>query len=210
MAGLISQPAFQDAYKQPIIYPNTTFSVRVTARIPASIALGTLVITLSSSGDHNYGAFALSFSAMSSVDGDLHRNASDGGVHHCPRRTWCSISQQRALGIDADIEIDRIEVFPTEIPILGTTVFGSYSGLPEQVDAVSGRASSSPRTSSPSMAVVVMYDTFYGLKGQGPNASMYSWQASPTLSRRSGMNRKWRRGREPAVPWRSTSGNSGS
>jgi hypothetical protein len=32
--GLITQTAYQDAYQQPIIFPNTTYSIRVTCRCP--------------------------------------------------------------------------------------------------------------------------------------------------------------------------------
>ncbi len=42
VAGLISQTAYLDAYKTAIINPNTTYSVRVSARIPSGITTGSL------------------------------------------------------------------------------------------------------------------------------------------------------------------------
>ena len=32
------------------------------------------------------------------------------------------------IGALADVVIDRVESFPTDIPVLTTTVFGSYAG----------------------------------------------------------------------------------
>ena len=66
---------------------------------------------------------------------------------------------------NADVEIDRVEVFPTAIPVLTTTVYGSYAGLPEQVDAVTGQVVFESENQQPVNGAVVMYDTFYAMKG---------------------------------------------
>ncbi len=82
------------------------------------------------------------------------------------------------------MEIDRIDIYPTDIPILTTTVYGSYAGLPEQVDAVTGEVKFESENQQPVNGAVVMYDTFYGLKGwagTAPGASLYSLQASSDL-----------------------------
>jgi hypothetical protein len=84
----------------------------------------------------------------------------------------------------ADVEIDRVEPFPTAIPILGTTVYGSYAGLPEQVDAVTGQVVFSSENQQPVNGAMVLYDTFYGLKGWGgttPGSSLYSLQKDSNL-----------------------------
>ena len=84
----------------------------------------------------------------------------------------------------ADIEIDRIDPYPTEIPNLGTTVYFSYAGLPEQVDAVTGKVVFESENQQPVNGGMVLYDTFYALKGwtgNAPGSSLYSLQKASNL-----------------------------
>ena len=77
-----------------------------------------------------------------------------------------------------------MEVYPTAIPVLTTTVYLSYAGLYEQVDAVTGAVVFSSENQQPVNGAVVMYDTFYALKGwagTAPGASLYSLQSSANL-----------------------------
>jgi hypothetical protein len=88
------------------------------------------------------------------------------------------------LGAGADCEIDRIDIVPTQIPVLATTVYFSYAGLYEQVDAVTGQVVFTSENQQPVNGGIVLYDTFYGLKGwagTAPGASMYSLQSSANL-----------------------------
>lgn len=179
VAGLISQAAYQDAYQQPILNANTLYSVRVTARNPSSNPSGNLVISFTSNGA-NIGTATLAFALFGSSMTLFTSNIINTELLTVPAATMLNVYASN-IGAGADIEIDRIEIFPTAIPNLGTKVFGSYAGLPEQVDAVTGMGDFISENQQPVNGAVVMYDTFYGLKGQGPNASMYSWQASPNL-----------------------------
>jgi hypothetical protein len=178
-AGLISQTAYQDAYGVPIIQPNTAYSVRVTARIPSGITAGNLVISLTSSGAV-LGSFTLPFASMTTAMAIYSGTLLTAVLPSTPAALLLNISAT-GMANGADVEIDRIDPFPTAIPNLGTTVYGSYSGLSEQVDGITGQGKFTSENQQPVNGAVVMYDTFYGLKGQGPNASMYSWQASPNL-----------------------------
>ena len=84
----------------------------------------------------------------------------------------------------ADVLIDRFDVIPTEIPVLTTTVFGSYAGLAEQVDAVTGTVGFASENQQPVNGAMVLYDTFYGLKawaGKTPGSSLYSLQKASDL-----------------------------
>jgi len=178
-AGSISQTAYQDAYQQPIINPNTTYSIRVTARIPSGNTAGAIVVSLTANGV-NYGQFLLRFSSMTTSMAIYTGTLLTNKFLTVPPALMLNM-EAATLGVGADVEIDRIEIFPTEIPILTTTVYGSYAGLPEQVDGVTGQGKFTSQNQQPVNGAVVMYDTFYGLKGIGPNASMYSWQQSPNL-----------------------------
>lgn len=178
-AGSISQTAFQDAYQQPILNANTAYSIRVTARIPSGLTTGELVVSLTAGGI-NFGQFFLPFASMTTNMAIYTGTILVNEFLTVP--TGLQLNMEAAeIAAGADVEIDRIEIYPTEIPILGTTVYGSYAGLYEQVDGVTGQGKFTSQNQQPVNGAVVMYDTFYALKGNGPFASMYSWQASPNL-----------------------------
>lgn len=179
IGGMISQTAYQDAYQQPILNANTTYSVRITARNPSGLTGGNLVVTLTGDGA-TFGMFTLPFASMSSAMAIYTGTLLTAPFLTIPGSLTLNLSAT-AMAAGADVEIDRLEIFPTDIPILGTTVYGSYAALPEQVDAVTGQGKFTSENQQPVMGAVVMFDTLYGLKGDGTNASMYSWQASPNL-----------------------------
>jgi hypothetical protein len=182
VAGLISQSAFEDAFLVPIINPNTAYSVRVTASIPSGLTDGSLqlVLTANSVG---FGSFTIPFASMTT---ELERFTGELLVNEfltVPATLVLNV-QAINLGVGADVLIDRIDVFPTAIPVLTTTVFFSYAGLPEQVDAVTGQVGFSSENQQPVNGAMVLYDTFYALKGwQGnaPGSSLYSLQESSNL-----------------------------
>jgi hypothetical protein len=173
--GLISQAAYQDAYKQPILNTNTTYSVRVTARIPSGNPTGNLVVDLTANGI-TYGAFTLPFSSLSTSMATYTGTLATTEFSTVPALLLLSVYAS-GIADGADVEIDRIEVFPTEIPVLATTVLWSYANDWESVDAISGVVQFISENQEPVNGAVVMYDTFYALK-QG---SMYSLQSSANL-----------------------------
>lgn len=180
--GLIYQTAYQDAYQQPIIQPNTTYSVRVTCSNPSGINGGNLVIGLVSAGVF-LGKFELALSAMTTTLAKYTGTLLTAAVPVVPANLQLWVYATNMV-LNADVLIDRIDIYPTEIPVLTTTVYGSYAGLPEQVDGVTGQAQFDSENQQPVTGAMVMYDTFYALKGWGgtaPGSSMYSFQASANL-----------------------------
>jgi hypothetical protein len=175
VAGLISQTAYQDAYQQPIININTAYSVRMTARTPSSNTTGNLVITLTANGAV-MGSYSLPFADMTSSMATYTGTLLVNEFPTVPSALMLNVSAQ-GIGAGADVEIDRFDVFPTAIPILTTTVYGSYANDVEQVDGVTGQGLFQSENQQPVNGAVVMYDTFYGLK----ESSMYSWRSSPNL-----------------------------
>lgn len=173
--GQIFQTAYQDAYQQPIINPNTTYSIRVTCRNPSGNGNGNLVVQIVSGGV-GYGSLILSLGPMTAT-----MQTFTAPFILTPFDTVPTNLQLTVYGANfasgADCEIDRIEIFPTEIPILTTSVFGSYANEPEAVDAVTGQVKFISENQQPVNGAVVMYDTFYGLK----DSSMYSLRSQPNL-----------------------------
>lgn len=182
VAGLISQSAFEDWEKQPILNANTQYSVRIAARIPSGNSAGNLVITLTSGGSA-LGTYTLPFSSLTSNYQILTGTLLTSVFTTVPSDLMLNVSAT-SLGTEADMEIDRVEIYPTNIPVLGTTVFGSYAGLPEQVDDVTGVVKFESENIQPVNAAHVMYDTLYAMKawqGHTPGASMYSLQSTANL-----------------------------
>lgn len=173
--GQIFQSAYQDAYQQPIIQPNTTYSARITCRNPSGNGNGNLVMQVMSGGV-GYGSIVLNLAPMTANMQTL-----TGTFIRTPLKTVPTNLLLTVYGANfasgADCEIDRIEIFPTEIPILTTTVFGSYANRPEAVDAVTGAVKFISENQQPVNGAYVLYDTFYGLKDQ----SMYSLRSQANL-----------------------------
>lgn len=174
-AGLIAQGACQDAWLQPVLAANTAYSVRVTARAPSGLQTGSLVVDLVANGV-SYGSFTLPLTnlttALQTVTGTLLANQLGTVPGALQLRVYAS-----GLGAGADVEIDRVEVFPTAVPVLSTTVFFSYANDLESVDAITGAVVFNSENQEPVNGGKVLYDTFYALK----QSSMYSLQSSPNL-----------------------------
>ena len=182
VAGLITQTAYQDSFQQPIIDANTEYSVRVTARCPSGNTTGNLVVSLVANNT-TFGAFTIPFASLSTTmkiyTGTL---LTTEFTTVLPALTIQIAATE--IGAGADVEIDRIEPFPTAIPVLYTTVYGSYAGLPEQVDSITGMVVFSSENQQPVNGAMVMYDTLYGLKawsGKSSGSSLYSLQSSANL-----------------------------
>ena len=182
VAGMIQQSAYQDAYLQTIISPNTAYSVRITAAIPSGLTTGNLVVSLSAGGSV-FGSFTLPFASMTTNYKTYTGTLLTTDFVTVPTNLQLVV-EATEIGAGADVEIDRFDVFPTAIPVLGTTVYGSYAGLPEQVDAVTGEVIFASENQQPVNGAMVLYDTFYGLKGWGgttPGSSLYSLQKDSNL-----------------------------
>jgi hypothetical protein len=184
-AGLIQQTAYLDAYLEPIFEPNTGYSVRVTARCPSGITTegGSLVYALMS-GTKVLGSYSLPLSDLTTsfarFSGVL---LPDPALTSIPSNAVIQIYAAN-LPNGADVEIDRGDPFDTDIPVLLTTEYWSYAGLPTMVDGVSGNVLYTSENQHPVQAATVLYDTHYVAKGWGgksPGSSLYSLQASPSL-----------------------------
>jgi hypothetical protein len=174
--GLISQSAFQDFYKVPIILPSFTYSVRVRASCPSGLTTGSLVIDLfSPSLARTFGSFTLAISdmttAVSLFTGSLLATAFTTSVQNdLQLRVWAS-----GLANTADFLLDRFEVYPDKQPILTTELQGSYPDNLEAFDGVTGPLGVGTQNNQPALGAFVNYDILYILKTN----SMLSTQDSP-------------------------------
>ena len=145
---LIYQSAFQDINLVPILQNQTAYSVRVTCRTPSSARGGDLIIDLTALNSNGFGQqfgeFVLSLvrmtSTMQTFEGTLLTNSTLNIPSNLQLRVYGS-----NMPDGADIEIDRIMIFPTEDPTNLTGLTISYGqdesggdSDPESFDQVTG------------------------------------------------------------------------
>lgn len=178
--AVISQTAYQDAYQQNILQPNTGYSVRVWARTPSGAVNGSLVVALTA-GSVVLGSVAIPLGSMTTAyQRFIEVILPDPGIVSIPTTAQVQVYAEN-LAYGGDVETDRIEIFPTDIPVLVNTVFASYAGEPTMVDAVTGQVVFASENQQPVQMATVLYDTFYAMKGwsgTAPGSSLYSLQAS--------------------------------
>ena len=188
-AGLIQQTAYQDSFGTPIIAQNTTYSVRIAARITSANTNGNLVVDLSD-GSTQYGSFVVPFSSMTTstavfsgalLTTPFTNSVNQGGaasiVGSVPSTLLLRIYASN-LASGAGVEIDRVEVYPTKTPNILAQVYGSYINRPESVDASAdqgGIIDTTPENSQSVMGGFVMHDQLFLMKTQ----SMYSTENNP-------------------------------
>ncbi len=171
-AGKLQQSAYQDAYLQPILDPNTLYSARVTARAPSGNPSGTLVVALLNNGAI-LGSLTIPFAQLTTQMQTLTGTLLTSAFSTVPPGLMLQLYAAN-LAAGADVEIDRIEIFSTDAPVDSTNVYFSYADNPESVDAVTGVVGFTSENQQPVNGAVIMYDTLYALK----QASMYSLQSS--------------------------------
>jgi hypothetical protein len=135
-AGTIQQAAYQNYLLNSILTPNTSFSVRVTAK--ATIAAAQLVVGLFSAS----AGLALT-ATMSNWTAAF--STQIAGLGTLPATIPSDLVLQiyaptSILGLDLgqSITVDRIQPFPTLQPINYTVVRASYASDPESFDGVTG------------------------------------------------------------------------
>ena len=185
--GMITQSAAADVYNVPILSPNTPYSVRVYARIPSGNTNGNLVVDLATynSTTQSYGpvlgSFTIPFASLSetlsvSVGKLLTMGQIQSGnlTTQIPPTLLLRLYASN-LANGADVEIDRIEVFPTNQPVNTTQLRVSYVNNPEAFDDVTGVLGVASTNTQPLNGGFIMYDQLYLLK----QSSMFSTQDSP-------------------------------
>lgn len=204
--GQIFQSAYQDAFKVPIILPNTTYSVRVTCRNPSGLTVGNLVIQLQGGGVV-YGASAIALSLMTTT---MHTITAP--LLTIPITTIPSDLQLTVYGANfatgVDVEIDAIEIYPTQAPVNLTGLTFSYQNDPESFDLVSGGNDTNVLNAQPANGAFVLHDTLYVLKESSlgyftdtPNQEPANWNPFKEVSNvcgASGIN-AWDVGEEWAI-----------
>lgn len=204
--GQIFQSAYQDAFKQPIILPNTTYSARITCRNPSGNGVGNLVMQVMSGG-LGLGAIVLNLGPMTANMQTL-----TGTFIRTPLPTVPADLQLTVYGANfatgADCEIDSIEIYPTEDPVNLTGITFSYQNDPESFDLTTGGNDTNVLNAQPANGAFVLHDTLYVVKESSlgyftdtPNQEPANWNPFKEVSNvcgASGIN-AWDVGEEWAI-----------
>lgn len=174
--GHISQSAYQDFYKVPIILPNFTYSIRATVRSQTGAASGFLTMELFSANlGVTFGRLSLPLNSLTTSF-----QIFTGPILDSPFLTQVPVDmvfEVYAFNIPdgVSVEVDRIEIFPDNQPVLNTNLVASYIGNLEAFDGVTGNLGVGEENNQPAIGAFVNYDILYILKSN----SMFSSQDSP-------------------------------
>lgn len=163
--GMITQSAYQDVWNEPILNPQGSpvpYSFRITARTPSGQTTGNIVIDLTNSNQGIYGTTLASVSIpLASLTTDFQTYTfslvPQPGLPTIPAGLLLRIWGQN-IADGGDYEIDRIEVFPTNQPVLTNVVWVSYAEEPEQVDIDTGQLTLNSANQFPVYGATVIQD----------------------------------------------------
>ncbi len=191
--GMIVQTAYQDWNNVAILQNQTPYSVRVTVRTPSSATSGSLVIDLTSfnagSGwGKTYGSYSLPLSSMTSnmvtYTGTLLTTNTLNIPSDLYLRVWAS-----GLTAGGDIDIDRIEIFPTLAPTNFTQLSISYKNDLDSFDLVTGGTDTTTVNAQPANGGFEMNSLFYIVKesslgyiSETPNQEPSNWNPYKEVS----------------------------
>ncbi len=162
--GAVAQTAYQDVDQQPIIEPNTLYSVDVSVACPSGASSGNLVVDLY---DMNagivYGSASFPLSAMMTTVQTFNATLLTNPNFNPPSGLQIRVYGQN-IPAGGDFVLDRLRPFPTLEPINSTSLFASYVNRFSQVNAQTGDLDTQTENQQPLNGGVVMNDVLYLLK----------------------------------------------
>ena len=154
---MIEQPAYETAFGTPILIQGRRYGVRATVWSPSGNSTGSVWIGFVSAEDAEFYVYKIPASSLTTDPQEFI------GPLGAPLR-WETIPTDLELVVipqgwppDADLEIDRIEIFDWDQPVLQNQVMASYGEQPEAFDGVTGLIDISNYTTDP------ITDLFYFL-----------------------------------------------
>lgn len=163
--GMITQPAFVDEFLVPIINASTKYSVRITAAVAAATT-GNLVVDLySPSSGLALGTFSVPLASLGTTMDIFTGTLLTTVLKPVPKDLILRVYAAAILN-GAAVTIDRVEVFPTEQPVLSTQITGSYVNNFEAFDesGEGGIVDTAGENQQPVRSAFVMFDTLYIVK----------------------------------------------
>jgi len=175
--GMLSQPAYQDFYLVPIVKANKSYSARITCR-NAGASAGILRLNLISPAfGSTYADTDINVTSMTGTMQQFNLPFMPTAVNPVPTDLKL---QLMAAGLNGSIEIDRIEIYPTDQPVLTTEMAASYAFNPESFDGISGVIGLDSQNNQPVYGAFVQYDILYFLKEQSTLSTKDTPRSEPS------------------------------
>lgn len=163
LLGMITQGAFQDEFQVPIIQPSTTYSARITASASPGSA-GFLTAQLWSPAlNKSLGTADVDLSSLSTVSSIVTLPILNVVVAPVPNDLQLRLFADQITD-GSVVTVDRIEIFPTEEPVLSTQVTASYVNDFEAFDQIDGVIDTASENPQPVRNGFVYFDTLYLVK----------------------------------------------
>jgi hypothetical protein len=163
--GMITQSAYQDSFGEPIIETDTTYSVRVTAGVTAGTIGGLVVDLYSPSLGRQFGKFTFQTASMTTnmqvYSGTLLTSPFAIVPSDLLLRVYAGGPGSIFAFFTGTVTIDRIEVFPTEQPVLSTQLRASYQNNFEAFDDVTGNLGVGVQNQQPVTTAFCLFDNLY-------------------------------------------------
>lgn len=163
--AMITQTAYQNQLGTPIIRSSTQYSARITARCTSGSTVGNLVVDLFSAQlGQVFGAFKIPLASMTSnmqiFTGLLLTQAQEFGT--VPTDLLLRVYLENSAD-GTNVELDRVEPFPTLEPVFATSFTGSYASNPQGFDSITGPTG--PNQNQQAIrGGAVMFDLLFALK----------------------------------------------
>jgi hypothetical protein len=162
--GMITQGAFQDEFMVPIIQASTAYSVRVTASVPTGPTTGNLIVDLfDPAAGKVLGSFSLDLSTVATTMNIFTGTLLTTVLAPVPQGLLLRVYGTNILN-GVTIQLDRVEVFPTEEPNLSTQLTGSYVDNFEAFDQITGVVNAAIQNQQAVKSAFILYDTLYLVK----------------------------------------------
>jgi len=163
--GMIEQNAYEDEFLVAIINASTTYSVRITAECPTGASAGNLVVDLFSAklGNVILGSFQLPLASLTNIMAIYTGTLLTTMLAPVPTDLLLRV-YTTGIHTGVTVQIDRIEVFPTERPNLNQQIIGSYQGNFEAFDRVTGIILCNVQNQQPVYSAFTLFDSLYIVK----------------------------------------------
>lgn len=136
--GMITQPAYVNQLGTPILTAATLYSCRLAARCPSGVQTGQLVVDLfSATLNAVFGSFTIPLSSMSSNFQIFSGTLLTSPMTKVPPDLVLRVYATNLPNL-GDVELDRVEPFPTLQPTYATSFFASYANNQEAFDVNTG------------------------------------------------------------------------
>lgn len=191
-SAVLFQSAYQDYLNVNIIQPNTPYSLRVKARSIGADGQQ-LTIQLPTYANNTFGATLFGSVTLAFNRGDYQIQTvpiiGGNGLPTVPSTLQIALGVLN-IAIGAGIEVDRIEMFPTNRPVDTTTIWTSYAGKFESVDINSGSLGVGAENNQPATGAFEVLEQLYIEKTRSlqvtqdsPNYEPNNWQVRQASDR---------------------------